>query len=67
VIPIIRCEKGSVAEAVAVKLDSRLKDYILNQKSNISLDLTKSISRPSKLNNSSKARVIIDFRKKKKK
>ena len=49
VIPIIRCEKGSVAEAVAVKLDSKLRDYILNAKSSISSDLIgQSLSRPSK-------------------
>lgn len=48
VIPIIRCEKGSVAEAVAVKLDSKLRDHLLNAKSNISSDLMgQSLSRPS--------------------
>ena len=49
VIPVIRCEKGSVAEAVATKLDSKLRDHLLNSKSNISNDLSgQSLSRPRK-------------------
>ena len=46
---MIRCERGSVAEAVAVKLDSKLRDHLLNSKSNISAEFSgKSLSRPCK-------------------
>ncbi|KAI9204158.1 Sec1-like protein [Polychytrium aggregatum] len=38
VIPIIRCQRGTAAEMVAAKLDSRLRDHALNSRSHVSLD-----------------------------
>ncbi|RDL37573.1 Uncharacterized protein BP5553_05006 [Venustampulla echinocandica] len=35
VMPIIRCPKGAAAEMVAVKLDRKLRDHILNSKDNL--------------------------------
>ncbi|UKZ91198.1 uncharacterized protein TrAFT101_006191 [Trichoderma asperellum] len=35
VIPIIRCPKGAAAEMVAVRLDRKLRDHILNSKDNL--------------------------------
>ncbi|KOS23067.1 Protein sly1 [Escovopsis weberi] len=34
-IPIIRCPKGAAAEMVAVRLDRKLRDHILNSKDNL--------------------------------
>jgi hypothetical protein len=34
-IPIIRCPKGGAAEMIAVKLDRKLRDHILNAKDNL--------------------------------
>ena len=34
-IPIIRCPKGGAAEMIATKLDRKLRDHILNSKSNL--------------------------------
>lgn len=34
-MPIIRCPKGAAAEMVAVKLDRKLRDHILNSKDNL--------------------------------
>jgi hypothetical protein len=34
-IPIIRCAKGGAAELVAAKLDRKLRDHILNSKTNL--------------------------------
>lgn len=35
VIPVIRCPKGEAAEMIAVKLDRKLRDHILNSKDNL--------------------------------
>ncbi|CAG8488348.1 26627_t:CDS:2 [Dentiscutata erythropus] len=35
VIPIIRCPRGNAAEMIAQKLDSRLRDHILNSRNNL--------------------------------
>ncbi|RKO93438.1 Sec1-like protein, partial [Blyttiomyces helicus] len=35
VVPIIRCPRGNAAERVAVKLDSRLRDYVMNSRANL--------------------------------
>ncbi|KAF2706432.1 Sec1-like protein [Pleomassaria siparia CBS 279.74] len=37
-IPIIRCPKGGAAELVAAKLDRRLRDHVLNSKTNLFSD-----------------------------
>ncbi|KAI8900670.1 Sec1-like protein [Globomyces pollinis-pini] len=34
-VPIIKCQKGNVAEAVAKKLDSKLRDNIINSRANL--------------------------------
>ncbi|KAF0492645.1 snare binding protein Sly1 [Gigaspora margarita] len=35
VVPIIRCPRGNAAEMIAQKLDSRLRDHILNSRNNL--------------------------------
>lgn len=35
VIPVIRCPKGEAAEMIAIKLDRKLRDHILNSKDNL--------------------------------
>ncbi|KAI1812476.1 sec1 protein [Poronia punctata] len=35
VIPIIRCPKGAAAEMIAVKLDRKLRDHVVNSKDNL--------------------------------
>lgn len=35
VIPIIRCPKGNAAEMIARKLDSKLRDHIMNSRTNL--------------------------------
>ncbi|ORZ21153.1 Sec1-like protein [Absidia repens] len=35
VIPIIRCPKGNAAEMIAQKLDSKLRDHIMNSRTNL--------------------------------
>jgi hypothetical protein len=44
-VPIIKCPKGNVAEAVAKKLDARLRDNILNSRTNL-FSAKMSLSRP---------------------
>lgn len=47
VVPIIRCQRGSVAEALATKLDARLRDYVLNSRQSLQLDMAGAqLSRP---------------------
>jgi hypothetical protein len=38
VVPIIRCPKGGAAEDISAKLDRRLRDHILNSKTNLFSD-----------------------------
>jgi sec1 family domain-containing protein 1 len=38
VVPIIRCPKGGAAEDVSAKLDRKLRDHILNSKTNLFSD-----------------------------
>ncbi len=45
VIPILRCPKGTVAEAVAKKLESKLRDRVLNNRSG-SVSIQPSSARP---------------------
>lgn len=47
-IPIIRCDKGGAAELVAAKLDRKLRDHVLNSKTNLFSGDQKSatVSRP---------------------
>jgi hypothetical protein len=47
-IPIIRCAKGGAAEPVAAKLDRKLRDHVLNSKTNLFSGDQKSatVSRP---------------------
>ncbi|KAI9141979.1 Sec1-like protein [Paraphysoderma sedebokerense] len=37
VIPVIRCPRGNAAEMIATKLDSKLRDHVMNSRSGISL------------------------------
>ena len=34
-IPIIRCPKGGAAEMISAKLDRKLRDHVLNSKTNL--------------------------------
>ncbi|CCG83257.1 putative Golgi transport protein Sly1 [Taphrina deformans PYCC 5710] len=45
-IPIIRCPGGNAAEMVARKLDSRLRDYVLNSRQNYSASQSTHYQRP---------------------
>lgn len=38
VVPIIRCPKGGAAEDISAKLDRKLRDHILNSKTNLFSD-----------------------------
>lgn len=38
VVPIIRCPKGGAAEHISAKLDRKLRDHILNSKTNLFSD-----------------------------
>lgn len=38
VVPIIRCPKGGAAENISAKLDRKLRDHILNSKTNLFSD-----------------------------
>lgn len=38
VVPIIRCPKGGAAEDICAKLDRKLRDHILNSKTNLFSD-----------------------------
>ncbi|KAI8984658.1 Sec1-like protein [Mycotypha africana] len=38
VVPIIRCPRGNAAESIAQKLDSKLRDHIMNSRNNLFLD-----------------------------
>jgi len=38
VVPIIRCPKGGAAEAISAQLDRKLRDHILNSKTNLFSD-----------------------------
>lgn len=44
VIPIIRCPRGNAAEMIAQKLDSRLRDHILNSRNNLFSDTSASLN-----------------------
>lgn len=44
-VPVIRCPKGTVAEAIALKLDSQLRDHLMNSRANIFTDGVQ-LSRP---------------------
>jgi len=48
VVPIIRCPQGGAAEHISAKLDRKLRDHILNSKTNLFSDLKSSTlaSRP---------------------
>ncbi|KAI0389963.1 snare docking complex subunit [Xylariaceae sp. FL0594] len=35
IVPVIRCPKGAAAEMIAVKLDRKLRDHVLNSKDNL--------------------------------
>eukprot|EP00842_Homolaphlyctis_polyrhiza_P004965 jgi/Hompol1/546/HPOL_005000-RA len=37
-VPIIRCQRGTCAEAVALKLDGKLRDHLMNTRSNLFSD-----------------------------
>ncbi|CAG8455710.1 11084_t:CDS:2 [Diversispora eburnea] len=44
VIPIIRCPRGNAAEMIAQKLDSRLRDHILNSRNNLFTDTSATLN-----------------------
>ncbi|KAI7897405.1 Sec1-like protein [Mucor mucedo] len=47
VIPIIRCPRGNASEIVANKLDSKLRDHVMNSRTNLFSDSTSSnLQRP---------------------
>ncbi|TPX72873.1 hypothetical protein SpCBS45565_g00063 [Spizellomyces sp. 'palustris'] len=49
VVPIIRSQRGNAAEVVATKLESRLRDHMLNTRANLFMDnlsATRNLSRP---------------------
>lgn len=47
VIPIIRCPRGNAAEIIANKLDSKLRDHVMNSRTNLFSDNTTSnLQRP---------------------
>ncbi|KAI9019245.1 Sec1-like protein [Phycomyces nitens] len=47
VIPIIRCPRGNAAEMIANKLDSKLRDHIMNSRTNLfSTNANSSLQRP---------------------
>jgi len=45
-IPIIRCAKGTAAEIIAQKLDNKLRDYLLNNRSSKFNNTINSFNRP---------------------
>ena len=55
-IPIIRCPKGGAAEMIAVKLDRKLRDHILNSKDNL---FSSSSQRPSSTLGTSSSRPVL--------
>ncbi|KAI9260722.1 Sec1-like protein [Phascolomyces articulosus] len=46
VIPIIRCPRGNAAEMIANKLDSKLRDHLMNSRTNLFSDSTSNLQRP---------------------
>ncbi|CAO3632791.1 unnamed protein product [Mucor fragilis] len=47
VIPIIRCPRGNAAESIANKLDSKLRDHVMNSRTNLfSENTTANLQRP---------------------
>ncbi|KAG0167488.1 Vesicle trafficking between the ER and Golgi [Apophysomyces sp. BC1015] len=44
VIPIIRCPRGNAAEMIANKLDSKLRDHVMNSRNNLFSESTSSSS-----------------------
>ncbi|CAJ0637383.1 1661_t:CDS:2 [Entrophospora sp. SA101] len=44
VVPIIRCPRGNAAEMVAYKLDSRLRDHLLNSRNNLFSEASTSLN-----------------------
>lgn len=50
VVPIIRCPRGNAAEMVATKLETRLRDYLMNSRNNSNFE-SYSLTRPGKCKN----------------
>lgn len=46
VIPIIRCPRGNAAEIIANKLDSKLRDHVMNSRTNLFSDNNTTLQRP---------------------
>ncbi|KAJ1569610.1 Vesicle trafficking between the ER and Golgi, partial [Nowakowskiella sp. JEL0078] len=46
VVPIIRCPRGNAAEMVAAKLDSKLRDHLMNVRNNLFLETGATGPRP---------------------
>ncbi|KAI9494686.1 Sec1-like protein [Zychaea mexicana] len=46
VIPIIRCPRGNAAEMIANKLDSKLRDHLMNSRTNLFSESSSSLQRP---------------------
>ncbi|KAI8141134.1 Sec1-like protein [Fennellomyces sp. T-0311] len=46
VIPIIRCPRGNAAEMIANKLDSKLRDHVMNSRTNLFSESSSNLQRP---------------------
>ncbi|KAI7881626.1 Sec1-like protein [Lichtheimia hyalospora FSU 10163] len=46
VIPIIRCPRGNAAEMIATKLDSKLRDHVMNSRANLFSNSSSNLQRP---------------------
>jgi hypothetical protein len=50
VVPIIKCPRGNAAEMVARKLDSKLRDHVMNSRNNLFADSNAaSVQRPGRI------------------
>lgn len=48
VIPIIRCPRGNAAEMIATKLDSKLRDHVMNSRANLFSNSSSNLQRPGR-------------------
>ncbi|OBZ87945.1 Protein sly1 [Choanephora cucurbitarum] len=46
VVPIIRCPRGNAAESIATKLDSKLRDHVMNSRTNLFSSDPNQLQRP---------------------
>ncbi|KAI8377346.1 Sec1-like protein [Blakeslea trispora] len=46
VVPIIRCPRGNAAERIATKLDSKLRDHVMNSRTNLFQSDSNQLQRP---------------------